>query len=550
MNGSEALLQALEEEGVRYIFGIPGGANLPLYDAVGRQSIEHIHALHEQGAGHMATGYAKASGEVGVAFATSGPGATNLVTAIADAYMDSAPVVFVTGQVRSDLLGTDAFQEADIIGITLPIVKHSFQVLDASEIPGAVRNAFRIARSGRPGPVLIDIPQDVFRGEVGEAKDDTLRGYRPPGHAHEPSVDRILRALEDAEKPVLYGGGGVVAAGASEEFRQFADRSGIPVTCTLMALGAYPADGPMWMGMLGMHGSRAANWAIDQSDLLLAFGARFDDRITGKLDEFAPGARVVHIDADPAEIHKIVQADIALCADLRDALRALLPRTKRLSCQPWRDQVEEWKAEYPFSYEKSSEWIKPQQLVEVLAEETGGQANISSDVGQHQMWVAQYYPFLRPRQWINSGGSGTMGVGLPYALGAALADPDHQSILVSGDGSLPMTAQELHVASRYQIPVKVFIVANGGYGMVRQWQDLFWDRARTAVSLGNFPDWPLLAASWGVHGKRVADPKELRSAVSETLHYPGPALLEVVCDPEENCYPMIPAGSAARDMIG
>lgn len=551
MNGSEALLQALQEEDVEFIFGIPGGANLPLYDAVGKQDIEHIHALHEQGAGHMATGYAKASGRVGVAFATSGPGATNLVTSIADAYMDSAPVVFVTGQVRSDLLGTDAFQEADILGITMPVVKHSWQLHDASEIPGTIRDAFRIARSGRPGPVLVDIPQDVLRGEVHSTSlGGSLRGYHPPGGPHIPTIHRIAEAIKNSKRPVIYGGGGIVSAEASEEFREFADRTGIPVTCTLMALGAYPADGPMWMGMLGMHGSRAANWAIDQSDLLISLGARFDDRITGKLEEFAPGARVVHIDADPAEINKIVQADIALCADLREALEALLPHVARVDCQPWRDQIEEWKREHPFSYEDSSKLIKPQKLIQVLAESTGGEANVSSDVGQHQMWVAQYYPFQRPRQWINSGGSGTMGVGLPYALGAALADPEHVSVLVSGDGSLPMTAQELHVASRYKIPVKVFVVSNGGYGMVRQWQDLFWDRSRTAVSLGSWPDWPALAAAWGVPGERVEDPAKLQEAVRRTLDVSGPALLEVVCDPEENCWPMIPSGAAARDMIG
>lgn len=550
MNGSQALLGALEEEGTEYIFGIPGGANLPLYDEVGRGSIEHIHAIHEQGAGHMATGYAKASGKVGVAFATSGPGATNLVTPIADAYMDSAPVVFVTGQVRSDLLGTDAFQEADIFGITLPIVKHSFALREAGEIGPSIRAAFRIARSGRPGPVLVDIPQDVLRAEVEGMGEESLPGYRPPEGVHLPTLERIADAIMQSERPVMYGGGGIIAGGAWKEFTEFANLTEIPTTCTLMALGAYPADGNMWMGMLGMHGSRAANWAIDQADLLLAFGARFDDRITGKLDDFAQGAQVVHIDIDPAEIHKIVRADIALRADIGEALREILPLVGRTSCDPWREQIEEWKGDHPFAYEDSSDKIKPQKLIETLAEETKGEANVSSDVGQHQMWVAQYYPFRRPRQWINSGGSGTMGVGLPYALGAALADSEHQSVLISGDGSLPMTAQELHVASRYEIPVKVFVLANGGYGMVRQWQDLFWDRSRTAVSLGDWPDWPALAEAWGVRGDRVASPENLLEAVQETLRHPGPALLEVVCDPEENCWPMIPAGAAARDMIG
>lgn len=549
MNGSEALLEALQRENVSYIFGLPGGANLPLYDAVGKGKIEHIHALHEQGAGHMATGYAKASGRVGVTFATSGPGATNLVTAIADAYMDSAPVVFVTGQVRSDLLGTDAFQEADIIGITMPIVKHSFQIQAAEEIPEAVRAAFHIARSGRPGPVLLDIPQDVFRGEVEEVVEEPLRGYKPLRGVHLPTLERIAEAIVNSKRPVLYGGGGLLEA--SEPFRDLADQTQIPVTCTLMGLGAYPAEGTLWMGMPGMHGSRAANWAIDQSDLLLALGVRFDDRVTGKVDQFAPNAQIVHIDTDPAEIHKIVRADIALCADLGPALQALLPL---LGTQPerkaWNAQIEAWKSEHPFTYKDSSTTIKPQKLIETLASATRGEANVSSDVGQHQMWVAQYYPFRRPRQWINSGGSGTMGVGLPYALGAALADPEHLSLLVTGDGSLPMTVQELHVASRYQIPVKIFIVSNGGYGMVRQWQDLFWDQARTAVALGSWPNWPELARSWGVWGERVQDPGQLSDAVGRCLEEEGPALLEVVCDPEENCWPMIPAGAAARDMIG
>jgi len=554
--GSQLLLQALSDYHVQYLFGIPGGANLPLYDAVGQSGPKHISALHEQGAGHMATGYAKASGRVGVALATSGPGATNLVTAIADAYMDSAPVLFITGQVRSELLGTDAFQEADIFGITMPIVKHSFALRQAAQIPETISAAIQLASSGRPGPVLVDIPQDVLAEQISgpvPRVEENLAGYRPPRDPNQRSLRQIAAAINQAQRPVFYGGGGIIASQSSQLFRELVEKTGIPVTTTLMALGAYPADpqDPLWLGMLGMHGSRAANWAVDQCDLLLAWGARFDDRVTGRLSQFAPQAKIVHLDVDPAEINKLVTADIALCADLRLATEQLLALLGERQQRPdWRQQIASWKEDHPFSYQRQPGVIKPQQLVEALAEQTAGEANISSDVGQHQMWVAQYYPFSRPRQWINSGGSGTMGVGLPYALGAALADPEHQSVLVTGDGSLPMTVQELHVASRYQLAVKIFVINNGGYGMVRQWQDLFWEQGPTAVELGPWPDWPAVAQSWGVPGQRVSDPQQLDAAVAQTLADPGPALLEVVCDPAENCYPMIPAGAAARDMVG
>jgi acetolactate synthase I/II/III large subunit len=559
MRAADALCEALKAEGVEHIFGIPGGANLPTYDALYDAEIEHIQARHEQGAGHAAEGYAKASGRVGVAFATSGPGATNLVTAVADAMMDSVPTVFVTGQVRTELIGTDGFQEADVTGITLPIVKHSLLVTDPRQIPDYVHQAFHIASTGRPGPVLIDIPQDLSRADIDYEPAEgppALPGYKPPTEGNIKQIRIAAKALANARRPVIYGGGGIVNANASADFREFCAADRFPVTLTVMGLGAFPAPHEQWLGMLGMHGTRAANYAMDEADLIIAVGARFDDRITGKLSEFAPRAKFVHIDVDPAEISKNVPAHIPIVGDAADVLpkltreyRALKADSSRLD--EWWERIKGWQAAYPLRYQDSSDSeIKPQLMVEAMYEATGGKAIITSDVGQHQMWAAQYYHFDEPRKWINSGGLGTMGFGLPAAIGAKVAKPDDTVVCLAGDGSLVMVCQEMATAAVHEIPVKVFLMNNGHFGMVRQWQELFWSGRYKSVEMGPSPDWVKLAEAFGWTGMRCADKRELGDAMRTALEADGPVLLDVEVSKTENCFPMIPAGAAARDMVG
>jgi acetolactate synthase-1/2/3 large subunit len=559
MRAADALFEALKAEGVEHIFGIPGGANLPIYDALYDAEIDHIQARHEQGAGHAAEGYAKASGRVGVAMATSGPGATNLITAIADANLDSVPTVFITGQVRTDLIGTDGFQEADVTGMTLPIVKHSFLVTDPRHLPEYIHAAFHIASTGRPGPVLVDIPQDLSRAEIdytpAEGPPD-LPGYKPPIEGNIKQIRLAAKALANARRPVIYGGGGIINANASEEFRAFCLTDRLPVTLTVMGLGAFPAPHEQWLGMLGMHGTRSANYAMDEADLIVAVGARFDDRITGKLSEFAPRAKFVHIDVDPAEISKNVPAHIPIVGDAADVLpkltreyAALEPDASRLD--DWWKRIGEWQTTYPLRYEDSRDSeIKPQFMIEAMYEATGGEAIITSDVGQHQMWAAQYYHFSEPRRWLNSGGLGTMGFGLPAAIGAKVACPDETVVCLAGDGSLVMVCQEFATAAYHQIPVKVFLMNNGHFGMVRQWQELFWDERYQSVEMGPSPDWPKLAEAFGWTGMQCTDKGELRGAMQTALSTDGPVLLDVHVTKDENCYPMIPAGAAARDMVG
>jgi acetolactate synthase-1/2/3 large subunit len=557
MRAVDAIIECLKAEGVDAMFGIPGGANLPTYDAIYDGGITHIHCRHEQGAGHAAEGYAKASGKVGVALGTSGPGATNLVTAIADAQMDSVPTVFITGQVRTDLLGTDGFQEADITGITLPIVKHSLQIQDPREIPEAIHSAFHIARSGRPGPVLIDIPQDLSRADINYSPVDQVKlpGYQPTTEGNTKQIRLAAKALANARRPVMYTGGGVVLGDAAKELREFIASDRFPVTSTLNGIGAYPADGEGWLGMLGMHGTRTANYAMDEADLICAIGARFDDRITGKLSEFAPRAKFIHIDIDPAEISKNVPAHIPIVGDAKKILpklmreyRALETDTTRLD--GWWQRLNGWLEKYPLTYEDSTDSeIKPQYMIEAMAQ-VAPNAIITSDVGQHQMWAAQRFPFTRPRQWLNSGGLGTMGFGLPSAIGAKVACPDQDVICLAGDGSLVMTCQELATAVAHKIPVKVFLMNNGVYGMVRQWQELFWDRRYSSIDMGNTPDWVKLADAFGATGMRVTHKDEVTDAFKTALETEGPVLVDVQVTREENCYPMIPAGSAARDMVG
>jgi len=554
----DAIIECLKAEGVTDVFGIPGGANLPTYDALYDGGVRHVLCRHEQGAGHAAEGYAKASGKVGVALATSGPGATNLVTPIADAMMDSVPTVFITGQVRTDLIGTDGFQEADVTGITMPIVKHSLMIQDPRDIPEAMHEAFHVARSGRPGPVLVDIPQDLSRADINYEPVDSLQlpGYNPTTEGNARQIKLAAKALANARRPVFYTGGGVVNANAAEELRELCLADRFPVTSTLMGLGSFPAPHEQWLGMLGMHGTRTANYAMDEADLIVAIGARFDDRITGKLSEFAPRAKFIHIDIDPAEISKNVPAHIPIVGDAKRILPRLTREYRALETDAsrldgWWERIRGWLERHPLRYDDSEDAeIKPQFMIQALLEATGGEAIVTSDVGQHQMWSAQWYDFPQPRRWINSGGLGTMGFGLPSALGAQVACPDQTVVCVAGDGSLQMCSQELATAVTENIPVKTFIMNNGYLGMVRQWQELFWERRYSAVDMGTTPDWVKLAEAYGATGMRATDKGTLVEQMREALATDGPVVMDVAVTKEENCYPMIPAGQPARDMVG
>jgi acetolactate synthase-1/2/3 large subunit len=558
MRAVDAIMECLKAEGVDVVFGYPGGANLPTYDAFVDAGIRHILVRHEAGGGHAAEGYAKASGKPGVVFATSGPGATNIVTPLTDAMMDSVPLVAFTGQVRTDLLGTDGFQEADTFGITMPIVKHSFMIQHPTEIPRAVHEAFHIARTGRPGPVLIDIPQDLSRAEIEyePVGDVRLPGYAPTTEGNSKQIRLAAKALANSRRPVLYVGGGVVNANAAAELRELATTDRLPVTSTLMGLGAFPAPHPQWLGMLGMHGTRAANYAMDEADLIVAVGARFDDRVTGKLSEFAPRAKFVHVDIDPAEISKNVPAHIPIVGDARNVLGRLVTEYRALGADPerlagWWERIERWRAQYPLRYDDSADGeIKPQRLVEALYEVTGGDCLLAADVGQHQMWAAQYFHFAEPRRWINSGGLGTMGFGLPAAIGAAIARPDLTSVVITGDGSVQMNIQELATARQFDVPVKVVIANNGYLGMVRQWQELFWDGRYSQVDMGQYPDFVKLAEAYGCTGIRITDKETLASDLESALATEGPVVVDVRVSREESVYPMIAPGAAAREMVG
>jgi acetolactate synthase-1/2/3 large subunit len=560
MRAVDAIMECMKAEGVEAVFGIPGGANLPTYDALYDAGIRNILCRHEQGAGHAAEGYAKSTGKVGVALATSGPGATNLVTAIADAMLDSVPTVFLTGQVRTDLMGTDGFQEADTVGITMPVVKHSFQVLDPREIPHMMHEAFYVARTGRPGPVLVDVPQDLSRADIkydpSEAQKIDLPGYKNFVEGNAKQIRLAAKALANARRPVIYAGGGVINGNAASELTEMVVTGGFPITCTVMGLGGFPAPHDQWLGMLGMHGTRTANYAMDNADLIVSVGARFDDRITGKLSEFAPRAKFVHIDVDPAEISKNVPAHIPIVGDCKRILPKLTAEYRALEADrarmdDWWRQLREWQDQYPLRYEASKEGeIPPQRMVQAMYEVTGGDAIVTSDVGQHQMWGAQYYHFAKPRRWINSGGLGTMGFGLPSAIGAKVGNPDELVVCLAGDGSLVMTCQELATAVEHDIDVKVFIMNNGYLGMVRQWQELFWDKRYSGVDMGKSPDWVKLAEAFGATGMRVDQDDEVEHAMRQAIDTEGPVVLDVRVRREENCYPMIPAGAAARDMVG
>jgi acetolactate synthase-1/2/3 large subunit len=561
MLGSDAILRSLEAEGVEVAFGIPGGAILPTYDAFARGStVRHVLARHEQGAGHMAEGYARASGRVGVAIATSGPGATNLVTPIADAWMDSTPLVCITGQVRSTLIGTDAFQETDATGITLPIVKHSWLVQNVEELPHVIKAAFHVARTGRPGPVLVDIAKDVQETEFDFHYPDEveLPGWRPPRNVHPLQVAEAAKAIAGAQKPILYVGGGTINANACTELLELAEAGGIPVVTTLMAKGAFPDSHPLALGAPGMHGSKWANWALNKADLVIAVGSRFDDRVTGKLTAFAPGAKVIHFDIDPAEIGKLRRADIPVVGPLRPALERLSQELRGL-VEPghmgpvaWRRQVDEWRAAYPLRYDREGDVLKPQAVIETLRDLTAGRDDViwTTGVGQHQMWAMQYLVCDQPRTFITSGGLGTMGYGVPAAIGAKAARPDATVICVDGDGCFQMTCQELATSALEGLPITVVIINNGWLGMVRQWQEMFYDSRFAETHLTHqVPDYAQLAEAYGCAGFTLSTEDELEGVLEEALNCGRTAVVDARCDPEEKCFPMIPAGAAATDVI-
>ncbi|HEX3225554.1 MAG TPA: biosynthetic-type acetolactate synthase large subunit [Gaiellaceae bacterium] len=557
MNGADAILRCLEAEGVDVMFGLPGGAILPLYDAIARgTTVRHVLARHEQGAGHMAEGYARASGKVGVAIATSGPGATNLVTPIADAWMDSTPLVCITGQVRSFLIGTDAFQECDITGITIPIVKHSWLVQDVAELPHTLKAAFHVARTGRCGPVLVDVPRDIQEAEIEFSYPETvsLPGWKPPRRGHARQIAAAAQAVAAAERPILYVGGGTLNAHATDELLAFAERGRLPVVTTLMAKSAFPESHELHAGFPGMHGPKWSNWALNKADLIVAVGARFDDRVTGKVSAFAPGATVVHLDIDAAEISKIRHADIPVVGPLKQVLtelaRVIEPQAGRT--EPWLRQIADWRDQFPLRYREDGTILKPQRVLQMLQELSAGRDDMiwTTGVGQHQMWAMQYIECDRPRSFITSGGLGTMGYGIPAAVGAKAARPDATVVCVDGDGCFQMTQQELATAVLEDLPIVVVIVNNGYLGMVRQWQDMFFEERFSQIHLTqNVPDYAMLARAYGALGFTAETEDELEEALTSALASGHTCVVDARVDPREHCFPMIPAGAAALDVL-
>jgi acetolactate synthase I/II/III large subunit len=562
MRAVDATLAGLKRAGVTAIFGLPGGPVIPLFDALHDDpDIRTFLVRHEQGAGHMAEGYAKVTGRAGVCTATSGPGATNLVTPIADAYMDSVPLVAITGQVGAERVGTDAFQEADIVGITLPIVKHSYLINDADDLPRALAEAIHLAQTGRPGPVLVDVCVDQWGREVVDVDGTTpqMPGYHPPtGSGHPRQLAAAARALATAERPVIYAGGGVVSGEAAAELTRLSELTGIPVNTTLMGLGGFPGTHPLFVGMPGMHGIAAATYAFQASDAILAVGVRFDERVLSTvMSEWAPGAKIIHIDVDPAEISKNRAAHIGIAGEaaptlaaLADAYAALPEHHDPSRRAAWVDQIAAWKRQHPYRIDEAEGVIQPQHVVQSVYRITRGDAIVCTDVGQHQMWAAQHYLFDRPRRWITSGGLGTMGFGLPAALGAQVARPDELVVVISGDGSFEMTLQELSTARMYDLPVKVVILNNGYLGMVRQWQELFWEGRYAGSSFAPFqPSFAGIAQAYGIHAATVHDPGDLDDAIAEAFAADGPALVDVHVSPLAKVFPMVPSGKGPGEIL-
>jgi acetolactate synthase I/II/III large subunit len=561
IKGALALIESLRCEGVKHVFGYPGGAVLDIFDMLyDAKDIEFILVRHEQGAVHAADGYARASGNVGVCLVTSGPGATNTVTGLATAYMDSIPVVVFSGQVSTHLIGNDAFQEADTVGITRSCTKHNFLVKDVSELPRIIKEAFYIARTGRPGPVLIDLPKDVMNAQAlfKYPEEVHLRGYSPTYKGHPGQVKRIVDTILKSKRPVIYAGGGIILSNAADELREFARITHIPVALTLMGLGAYPADERGFLGMLGMHGTYYANMAVHESDCLISIGARFDDRVTGKIDEFSPKAKIIHIDIDPTSISKNVKVDLPVVGDCRSVLTDMLAlleiRSKDLGeliieIVPWNKEIDYWKEHMPLKYDSSDQLIKPQYVIEIIDKLTPEDTIITTEVGQNQMWTAQFYRFSKPRLFLTSGGLGTMGYGFPAAIGAQAAFPDRTVIDIAGDGSIQMNIQELATAVQYKLNVKVMILNNCNLGMVRQWQCLFYRKRYSYTAMNFFPDFVKLADAYGANGFLVDRPSDVEGAIKEALKINGPVFVDFRVDPDEHVYPMVPSGAPIKNML-
>lgn len=553
--GADVFIQSLVNEGVDTVFGYPGGAVLPIYDALHRAGtpFNHILCKHEQGLIHAAEGYARVTGKPGVVIATSGPGATNLITGITDAMMDSLPVVCFTGQVSTAVIGTDAFQEADVIGLTTPVTKHNYQITDLKDLPRIVKEAFHIASTGRPGPVVVDIPKNIAE-EIAKAEFDTdfyLPGYQPTTKPNPLQIKRVAEALKQAKKPVLLSGAGVQFANASEELRAFAEKFKLPVATTLLGLGTFPGTHEQSLGMAGMHGSYAANMAIHDADLLINIGARFDDRLTGAIRHFAPNAKVAHIDIDPAEIGKNIKTQIPVVSDAKEALLQLLQYdNENQSTTAWYEGVMKDKKDAPFWYEQGKELISPQWLIEEVYKQTDGKAIVTTDVGQHQMWAAQFYKFDKANNFVTSGGLGTMGFGVPAALGAQLGRPDETVVTIVGDGGFQMTMQELAVLKQYHLPVKIVIVNNEALGMVRQWQEKFYEERYSESLLSENPDFVKLADGFGIKGIRVSDEKDVPSVLKDAFDHDGPVLIDARVEKLDLVLPMVPSGKGNHEMIG